>query len=158
MEPTRVVKTDMATLSPLMLECLAGGTDVVIPITGTSMLPLLRAGIDRVQLTAPPEKLKKGDIPLYRRQNGQFVLHRVVKVTEKGYTMVGDNQTLLEPGIGHSQVLAVTKGIYRKGRYRSCRHVGYRMSAWCWRVILPIRRPFLWIYHLGRRVLKKLGR
>lgn len=154
MQPERVIKTDWAALSPLLADCLAQGTDVLIPITGTSMLPLLRQGIDRVMLTAAnAEELQVGDLPLYRRRNGQFVLHRVVAVTPQGYTMQGDNQTFLEPGIKPDQILAVAKGIYRGERYRPCTHRGYRLYVGFWRICRPVRPLLLRIYRVGRRLV-----
>ena len=71
MEKERVVVTQWRELAPLLNDCMAQGVDVTIPVTGTSMLPLLREGRDRVVLTrADTAALKKGDIPLYRRRNG----------------------------------------------------------------------------------------
>ena len=47
MEQPRVITTNWRELSPLLADCLQEHMDVIIPITGTSMLPLLRAGRDR---------------------------------------------------------------------------------------------------------------
>lgn len=153
MEPERVIKTDWAALSPLLADCLAQGTDVLIPITGTSMLPLLRAGKDRVLLTAAQgDALRVGDIPLYRRRNGQYVLHRLVAVTPDGYTMLGDNQTVSEPGVQPDQILAVVKGIYRGKRYRPCTHRGYRLYVSFWRICRPVRPLLLRICRAVRRL------
>lgn len=53
---------------------------------GTSMNPLLRQGIDSVVLTAPND-IKKNDILLYKRANGQFVMHRAIKIKKNEYIM-----------------------------------------------------------------------
>ena len=48
---------------------------------GDSMLPLIRQGRDLVLVSRKPEgRLKKYDVPLYRRDSGQYVLHRILKV------------------------------------------------------------------------------
>jgi len=83
---------------------------------GTSMMPLLRNRKDTVVLTKQSEKLKLFDIPLYKRKNGQFVLHRVLKIDENTYSMCGDNQLTLERGITDSDVVAVVSKIVRNGK------------------------------------------
>lgn len=83
---------------------------------GTSMLPLLRQGIDSVLLVAPTE-IKKNDILLYKRANGQFVMHRAIKIKKDEYIMCGDNQRWLERGIKKENILAKVKGIYRGDVY-----------------------------------------
>lgn len=81
---------------------------------GTSMKPLLRDRQDTVVLVKPDAALKKYDLPLYRRENGQFVLHRVVRCNADGtYATRGDNQTETEQGVADRQVLAVVSRIVR---------------------------------------------
>ena len=55
----------------------AGGTVTFNP-RGTSMLPMLRDGDDTVVLSKPKGRLHLFDLPLYRRKDGSYVLHRVV--------------------------------------------------------------------------------
>ena len=77
---------------PLLEEKLSEGGSVELPITGTSMLPLLVQGRDRVIISKADKQLKKYDLPLYKRDDGAFVLHRVVAACGGTYTMCGDNQ------------------------------------------------------------------
>jgi hypothetical protein len=87
----------MAELHPLICEILQGGGEVLLTITGNSMYPLLRHGRDKVCLASlPPEGLRKYDLPLFRRANGKYILHRVVASDAGGYTMMGDNQCIRE--------------------------------------------------------------
>ena len=81
----------MEDIMPLIREGLDAGRSVKIAPRGVSMLPMIRQGKDEVILSPPPPRLKKYDIPLYRRENGKYILHRVVKVGES-YTCIGDNQ------------------------------------------------------------------
>lgn len=77
-----------------------GQTDVPVPIRGDSMRPFLR-NADFAYLAALPEKVKKGDMILFRRANGQYVLHRVYKILPEGqYLMLGDSQMIPEPVSG----------------------------------------------------------
>lgn len=112
-----VTKVTLEELMPIMEEQLSRGGRVSFKPKGISMLPLIRQGKDSVTLEAPPAQLKKYDIPLYRRQSGQFVLHRVVSVGKDGtYTMCGDNQWLREKGITHHQIIGVVCEIERNGK------------------------------------------
>ena len=53
---------------------------VVTDFKGTSMNPLFKMGRDRVYIEKPKSRLKKGDIALYNRADGSYILHRVYKV------------------------------------------------------------------------------
>lgn len=85
-------------------------------IQGDSMMPMLMQGRDRVVIEKPDFPLKKYDVPLYKR-NGKYVLHRIVKVTKKGYLICGDNRTHLERDIKEKDIIGVMKGFFHNGRY-----------------------------------------
>jgi len=123
---------------PLMEEKLKSGADVSFGPKGTSMLPLIVQGRDSVTMTSPPERLKKYDLPLYRRKNGQFILHRVVDISPDGtYVMCGDNQREWEYGICQSDILAIVKSIKRNGRVIKVDSFMYKLYA---RFIVSYRR------------------
>ena len=57
---------------------------------------------------------KKHDIAFYKRLDGQFVLHRVMKIKKDGtYVMCGDNQFAFEEGIVPAQIIGYVSDIYR---------------------------------------------
>lgn len=124
---------------PLMQEALARGSLVRFMPNGTSMLPMLRQGIDSVTLAPVPEKLRKYDLPLYRRDNGQFVIHRIVKAGET-YTCVGDNQFSLERGLRQDQMLALVTSFSRGEKEISVTALSYRIYCRLWHWSRPIRR------------------
>ena len=66
-------------LMPLIRESLSQGKSVRFSPRGTSMLPLLRQGKDQVILSPVIGKLHRFDLPFYQRDDGQYVLHRIVK-------------------------------------------------------------------------------
>ena len=110
-------KVNMESLLPFIEEAFNRGLDFQIPITGTSMNPLLYQKRDFVKIVKPTLPLKIGDIPLYRRNNGAFVLHRVVDIKKNGeYVMCGDNQFLLEHGITDSNIIGVAKTLIIDGK------------------------------------------
>ena len=46
---------------------------------GDSMMPLIKQGRDLLIIEKPDGRLKRYDIPLYKRDSGQYVLQRVLK-------------------------------------------------------------------------------
>ncbi len=82
----------LAQAEPLLRERLEA--TVVLTVTGGSMLPLLAGGRDRVTLGPVPERLRRGEVLLYRRADGSYVLHRLTGFGQDG-TLVfcGDRQT-----------------------------------------------------------------
>lgn len=125
---------------PVMEEQLNSGKTVSFRPNGTSMLPLIRPGVDAVLIKEAPTKLKKYDLPLYHRDDGTFVLHRVVGVKKGAYTMRGDNQNVLERDVKREQILALAIGMYKNGEYISFSGVKY------------------WIYCRKRHIRQELSR
>ena len=119
------------TLIPLMQEQLACNQSVRFTPTGTSMLPMLRHGVDTVVLSPVPERLKKYDLPLYRRDSGQYVLHRVIAAGST-YTCMGDNQFVPEPGLRQDQMIGLVTAFTRGGKEYSVHHPGYRLYCRVW--------------------------
>ena len=112
----------MDELVPLIEERLSANGTVKLSPTGISMLPMLRQGIDCVVLARPEKRLKKYDIPLYRRANGRYVLHRITSVSGDEYTCIGDNQFKLEYGIAQDQLIGVMVAFTRGERQYSADH------------------------------------
>lgn len=144
-------------VNPLIEETLRGGGEVAFTPAGYSMLPMLRNRQDKIILVQPPLQLKKYDIPLYRRENGQFVLHRVVAVKKNGYIMCGDNQGQVEYGVSHEQIIGVVKAFYRGDKYIDCKAgKGYRLYCVLWTNLIPARRIFFRLRGWAGRVRNKL--
>lgn len=134
-------KVRLSEMLPAMEETLAAGGTVKLPITGTSMLPLLVAGRDTVILKKAALPLKRFDLPLYRRKDGAFVLHRVIAVEQNGtYTMCGDNQWVKEPGISGEQIIGVVEAVERKGKLLPVQSFRYRAYVRLWHALLPVRK------------------
>lgn len=138
-----------------MQELLARGEDVHIKPGGISMLPLFRPNEDIIILSPLPEKLKKYDIPFYRRSSGKFVLHRIVKVGES-YTCIGDNQFHPEPGIAREQMIGVVTGFIRNDRKHTVNEFGYKLYSRVWHHTRKIRHVFKWPRYYLRRILSWL--
>ena len=137
-------------IMPLIEERLAAGQSVEFSPHGVSMLPMLREGKDSVILSSPRGRLKKYDIPLYRRADGSYVLHRVVAVGEEGYTLIGDNQFIPEKGVKDEAIIAVLTAYRRGDKLISVDSLGYRIYSRLRHMTRPLR-------YLLFRVKRKLG-
>ena len=111
-----VRELDPQVLMPALLALMEETGTVPLVISGSSMTPFLVHGRDTVYLSKATAPLKRGDMILYRRDNGAYILHRIFQAEGECYTLVGDAQTLLEPGIRADQVLAVVTAVRRKGK------------------------------------------
>jgi hypothetical protein len=125
-------------MMPIITEHLNNGCDVVISPKGISMLPMLRQGKDTVTLSPVKNKLKKYDIPLYKRDDGSYILHRIVAI-ENGYVMVGDNQFTYEKGIKQEQIIAVVSAFTRAGKTYSVNGFFYGLYCRFWHYSRPVR-------------------
>lgn len=103
------------------------------------MLPMLRQGIDAVVISPLPKRLCKYDLPLYQRENGQYVLHRIVKAGDT-YTCVGDNQFQLESGLRQDQMIAVVTAFTRGNAKHSVKEPGYWLYCRLWHYSRPVRK------------------
>lgn len=134
------VSTTIESLSPIILKMLDEKIDIIITVTGTSMNPMLRHKRDKVILTDCDKfNLRKGDIPLYKRSNGDYVLHRIVRVNENSYDLCGDNQYIIERNVPKKNVIAVVKAFERDDKLYRCNDVLYRLYWHYWIFTIPFR-------------------
>ena len=117
---------------------------------GWSMWPMLRNRRDRViVLPLGEERLQKYDLPLYRRPDGKYVLHRIIAVKDGYYVIRGDN-TYVKEKVRDEQILGVMSEFYRKGKRIDATNKKYRAYARFWNLIYPFRavarrvRVFWW--------------
>lgn len=123
---------------PAIKETLKNGGTVELPITGTSMFPLLKAGRDTV-IIKTDSSYNVGDIIFYRRDDGHFVLHRIVGTDENGYILCGDNQVALEQNITKKHIIAKVTEIHRDGKIIPSDDPKYLRKVDFWIKALPHR-------------------
>ena len=128
----------------IIREVLASGGEFRLYPRGTSMLPLLRQGVDSVALRSLDRPPRKNDILFYQRADGSYILHRVKAVTPRGLTLWGDNQTMLEFGVTEDQIIGYAARIFRREQEINCQSRLYRAYLWLWqfqwirKILLPI--------------------
>ncbi len=125
---------------------------------GDSMMPLLRERRDLLIIERPTGRLKKYDVPLYKRDSGQYVLHRIIKVREADYVICGDNRCSREYGITDRHIIGVLTGFVRDGKTYSVNDPGYRMYVRVWCGLFYPRMVVLKVKSLLRRMKKSGGK
>ncbi len=140
----KMVRVPMGSLIEVILLQLETAKQANLAVTGCSMLPMLRQYRDTVRLKPIEGKLKPGDIALYLRDNGKYVLHRVMKVAEEGYLFCGDNQAILEP-VRQEQLIAVVSGFRKNGKPHNINEPGYRLYCYVWVKLFCLRKYYIWL-------------
>lgn len=143
-----------------LVQLLTAGKTVEIMPQGNSMYPLLIPGRDRVVL-APfirqHEKIRRGDVLLFRREQSILVLHRVCRVGKDGVYFVGDNQRVVEGPIPTHQIVGRAVAFVRRGRRISIHHPLYVIATGAWLLFLPLR-PMAWKLVGAIRSIRTRGR
>ncbi len=122
---------------------------------GWSMYPMLRNRRDRiVVLPVGQERLKKYDLPLYRRPDGKYILHRIIDVRDGLYIIRGDN-TYVKEYIPDDWILGYVSEFYREGRHILSSSKAYRRYAAFWNWIYPVRWLFVKVRRFARRCVGK---
>ena len=129
---------DLAEYAPIISEVIESGGEFRLFPRGTSMLPLIRQGVDSVIFIKPAEKLKKREI--------------ILKVSKDGtYILCGDNQTVLEKQVRDDSVIASVSAVYRGEKRVDATAFSFRVYQFFW-CVMPIRK----IIFLARRILSKI--
>ena len=116
-----------------------GHTKVPVTVAGSSMSPFLHHG-DTVYLSPLNESPRKGDIVLYTRPSGQYVLHRIVEVRKDGsYIMLGDAQTDREWIESAASIHGVVACALHKGQMLTPDSPRWRLFATAWLHVVPLR-------------------
>ena len=138
-------------------DIIKSGATVPVYISGNSMNPFLVSRRDIVYLKSFCDSdLKKGKILLFRRNDGQLILHRLHSLLPDGrLQVVGDGQTVCET-IDKAQVIAVVSEIERKGKRRSADSLGWKTVSCLWRMLIPVRSLMMRVWRKCRRIKNKI--
>ena len=95
--------------------------ELVMVSQGRSMFPMLRSKCDTVVIRPVKRELKKYDVVLYvRKEDGAYILHRIIGKNENGYIIRGDNCFDKEYGISDDDVIGILEEFYRGKRHIDC--------------------------------------
>lgn len=127
-----------------------------IQTLGISMEPIIHNRSTTVvlkKLEGPP---KLNDVVLFRRSNGEQVLHRVVKVREHDYLCLGDN-LIYKESVRPEMILGVMKGYFDgedMENYIDCESLKYQQYM----KTLKRRYVIRWMKALPSRIKGKVRR
>ena len=146
---TRTSSPGFCHFGDLSGELLSLGLGVRFRAPGTSMHPTIRHGDVITVEPVEPANLKRGDIILYRLQNG-FIAHRLVNIEEKdgcGLTFIlrGDASTSCDAPVKPRQVLGKVVKLER-GHHRID---PYSRRVRFWSTL------YLWLGRLKRNVFER---
>ena len=132
---TDTIRVPIQDIFPSISKKISEGGSVEMTVAGNSMRPTLLDRVSKVRLTAIKVP-KRGDMVLYRRENGTFVLHRIVRTCHDGTIIFcGDSQYQFESGIRREQLLAVVYEFFRRKKWVSCDDLIYQF--W-WRLCIQM--------------------
>lgn len=140
---------------PIFIEEMKKGKSLKFSPWGYSMYPFLVSKRDDVIVEIPQKKLERGNICLYRRIDGTYVLHSLYKKNKKGLYFVGDNQTAIEGPLLETQVIAVVTAFIRKGKKIECSNKGYLLLHTLWMHIRFARPIILGLWKVVRKISGK---
>ena len=138
----KVKITSMDLIVQLMKPVIDEGKSVKFTVVGNSMYPVFRDGIENVIMTKP-DRIKRRDVILYRRESGDYVLHRIIGRGKDGYKLCGDNQTAVEYPVKSDNIIAVMTGFERNGRTVNNDCLWYRLYSVLWCIFIPLRPAML---------------
>lgn len=146
----------MEDLVPLLQLQMENGGEAMLAVRGYSMMPMLISDRDWVWLKADCSHVKSGDVILYRRDNGRYVLHRIVQLGDP-FICCGDNQWQKEQ-VYPRQLIAVVTSFERNGVRYQLDAKGYRCYSWAMVSLFFLRRPYIALrrfmgrFFMGKRV------
>lgn len=154
----QVRQIPMAQLRELLDEQLAHG-EALLPVTGNSMWPLLADGRDMVRLARLDRRVQPGDIALYQKADGSYILHRVIRLcAPETCICCGDAQWEGEQ-VDEAQIIAYVTAFRRKGHWReTALSRPYRLYERFWVHTFPARRPLLRLLRFLQRARRGLIR
>lgn len=127
-------------------ELTEAGEEVSMLITGSSMNPFLIHGRDTICFKKPTGPLKKGDMVFFQRMTGQYVMHRICRIKDGTYYIIGDGQTEIEGPVDRGQIFAVVTRVKRKGKWIGPGDFWWKFFAGPWLYVIPLRRPLMKLY------------
>ena len=127
---------------------------IIYTNVGDSMMPFIRQGRDVLVISRAEGRLKRYDVPLYKRDSGQYVLHRILKVRENDYVICGDNRWSKEYGITDRHIIGVLTGVIRNGKEIPVTDLKYRIYVHLWCDFFPVRAFIIRIRQFLKRRLK----
>ena len=138
-----------------ILPLLKEGKSVKIKTDGGSMVPFLTGNNEPAEIEAPGTSLKRGDIVLIRRPSGKYVLHRLYKVKEEGYYILGDGEDFVEGPFSFEDIIGKCRYYYKNGKRKDNDSFDMKIKYTVWFWLRPFRLKLIKLNSYRRKLLGK---
>ena len=145
-------KVDTKEYVSMLRELTESGKEVSMLIAGSSMSPFLIHERDSICFKKPDRTLRRGDMVFYQRPGGQYVMHRIYKVSAEGYYIVGDAQQDIEGPVKREQIFALITRVRRKGKWIAPGDFWWEFFEHVWIRMVPVRRLIIGSYTKLKRI------
>lgn len=133
-------------LFPVLEELMGQGETIGFAVSGMSMRPFLFGGRDQVIAErAKPEKVKKGDIVLWRMPQGKYLLHRITGLKNGMFETTGDGNCFRDGWYPLECIKARITVVIRNDKEISCDSGMWRVLSSIWMILFPLRRWILFL-------------
>ena len=145
-------KVDTKEYVSMLRELTESGKEVSMLIAGSSMSPFLIHERDSICFKKPDRTLRRGDMVFYQRPGGQYVMHRIYKVSAEGYYIVGDAQQDIEGPVKREQIFALITKVRRKGKWIAPGDFWWEFFEHVWIRMVLVRRLIIGSYTKMKRI------
>lgn len=124
---------------------------------GNSMWPFIKNRSQTVIIKKSTGVFKSKDVVFFRREDGSFVLHRVMQVFPEYIIVKGDSQINPEK-VDVNNVFGVLDGFYKGKKYIPVTDKKYqkKVDAWCKNTLLTrLRKKLFYFTNRLKRIFKK---
>ncbi len=130
---------------------LSEGKSVTLKVKGNSMLPFIVGGRDFVVLSKQMS-YGVGDAVLAKTNVGIYVVHRIIKMSDDGFILMGDGNLVGTESCSDDDIYGLVEEVVRGEKTINCQTLFYRLKIKIWVRLFFLRRYLLGLY---RRVYRK---
>ncbi len=131
-------------------------TSVTLKLDGESMSPLIRKQRDSVTVHPLGRKLKKGDIVLFVRNDGVYVIHRVYKIKGDEAITIGDDCVEFDAPVLNSSIWGLAVRLERNGKIINLDSIVSRIYGIVRMSTRHIRRVWKKLIRFGVKIIKRM--
>ena len=125
-------------------------------VHGCSMYPLLNDHRDSVFIQKK-NQYKKYDVVLFRRKNGQLVLHRIRRMKNCNYICSGDNDRVFET-VESDMIIGYMTEFCRNGKTYKTNSFSYKLYSRIWSFSIPTKIFLQFIFKCKNKMKNKFSR
>ena len=121
------------------------------------MFPMLKDNRNEI-CVVKPDVINKYDVVLYKRDSGEYVLHRIIDIRDGGYVCCGDNQWVPEYGVRRDQIIGKLDRWFKGKKEHTVRDASYLRYVKFWCKSLGLRHFILYFCHMFWRLRNRINR